>query len=124
MYYYYFDQHPEYSEDSEKFGYGSPHGQEVAYVFRNLDQNNPDLSTSDYSISEAMGTYWTNFTKYGNPNDDTLPEWPEFSEENPKVMYFKQTPHVGPVPSEASLNVLNNYFEWRRSDEGVKWVNE
>ena len=124
VYYYYFDQHPAYSEDSEKFGYGSPHGQEVAYVFQNLDQNNPDLSTSDYSISEAMGTYWTNFTKYGNPNGDTLPKWPAFSEENPEVMYFKQTPHVGPVPSEASLNVLNNYFEWRRSDEGVKWVNE
>lgn len=124
VYYYYFDQHPEYPKDSGKFGYGSPHGQEVAYVFQNLDQNNPDLSASDHSISEAMGTYWTNFTKYGNPNGDTLPEWPAFSEENPKVMYFEQTPHVGTVPSEASLNVLNNYFEWRRSDEGLKWVNE
>ncbi len=124
VYYYYFDQHPEYPEDSPKFGYGSPHGQEVAYVFQNLDQDNPDLSVSDSAISEAMGTYWTNFTKYGNPNGNTLPEWPAFSEDNPNVMYFEQTPHVGPVPSEASLNVLNNYFEWRRSDEGVKWVNE
>tara|TARA_R110000868_G_scaffold14075_7_gene65747 strand:+ start:8745 stop:10316 length:1572 start_codon:yes stop_codon:yes gene_type:complete len=124
VYYYYFDQHPEYSEGSPKFGYGSPHGQEVAYVFQNLNQDNPDLSASDSSISEAMGTYWTNFTKYGNPNGDTLPEWPEFSEDNPKVMYFQQTPYVGPVPSEASLNALNNYFEWRRSGEGENWANQ
>ncbi|MDC6387457.1 carboxylesterase family protein [Maribacter sp. PR1] len=124
VYYYYFDQHPEYPGDSPKFGYGSPHGQEVAYVFQNLDENNPDLSTSDKDISEAMGSYWTNFTKYGNPNGDNLPNWPVFSEHNPKVMYFEQEPHVGPVPSEASLNVLDNYFRWRRSDEGENWVNQ
>lgn len=124
VYYYYFDQHPEYPKDSEQFGYGSPHGQEVAYVFQNLEQNNPNLSASDRAISEAMGTYWTNFTKFGNPNGDNLPKWPAFSEDNPKVMYFEKEPHVGPVPSEASLNVLDNYFEWRRSDEGENWVNQ
>lgn len=124
VYYYYFDQHPEYLENSPKFGYGSPHGQEVAYVFQNLDPGNIDLSSSDSAISEAMGTYWTNFTKYGNPNGDNLPDWPAFNEENPKVMYFEQKPHVGAVPSEASLNVLDNYYEWRRSDEGENWVNQ
>ncbi len=54
----------------------------------------------------------------------TFQNWPAFSEDNPKVMYFEQEPHVGPVPSEASLNVLDNYFEWRRSDEGENWVNQ
>ncbi|HEA22261.1 hypothetical protein LCGC14_1160320 [marine sediment metagenome] len=124
VYYYYFEQHPDYAEDSPKFGYGSPHGQEVAYVFNNLDYTNPELSESDESISEAMATYWTNFTKYGNPNGDNLVEWPAFSTENPEVMYFEQTPHVGPVPSEASLKVLDTYFEWRRSDAGGTWVKQ
>ena len=36
-YYYYFDQHPDYPADSPKAGYGSPHGQEVAYVFEHLN---------------------------------------------------------------------------------------
>src|SRR5690606_30376002 len=36
-YFYYFDQHPDYPEDSPRFGYGSPHGQDVAYVFMNLE---------------------------------------------------------------------------------------
>ncbi len=121
VYYYYFDQHPTYPEDSPKFGHGSPHAQEVPYVFQNLDQDNPEVTESDSAISEAMATYWTNFTKHGNPNGDHLPEWPAFRKDNPEVMYFEQTPHLGAVPSETSLKVLDTYFEWRRSPEGEQW---
>jgi len=28
-------------------------------------------------------------------------------------MYFAQTPHVGPVPDEKPLEVLEQYFRWR-----------
>ena len=122
VYYYYFDQHLDYPEDSPKYGYGSPHGQEVPYVFQNLDTDNAEITPSDIAISEAMGTYWTNFTKHGDPNGEGLPQWPAFSKTNPEVMYFEQKPHLGPVPSEASLQILDNYFEWRRSPEGEKWV--
>ena len=122
VYYYYFDQHPEYPEDSPQYGYGSPHGQDVAYVFMHLDPANPQTSKSDLEISEAMGTYWTNFAKYGHPNGDGVPHWPVFSNENPQVMYLGPTPHTGPVPSEKSLKVLDAYFEWRRSPEGQDWA--
>ena len=44
VFYYYFDQHPEYPEDSPRFGYGSPHGQDVAYVFQHLDPSNPQTT--------------------------------------------------------------------------------
>ncbi len=123
VFYYYFDQHPDYPEDSPRYGYGSPHGQDVAYVFMNLDPSNPQISQSDLDISEAMGTYWTNFAKYGNPNGEGVPEWPAFSDKNPDVMYLTgPTPFKGPVPSAKSLEVLNNYFEWRRSPEGEAWA--
>jgi para-nitrobenzyl esterase len=122
VYYYYFDQHPDYPNDSPRYGYGSPHGQEVAYVFAHLDPSNPQTTKSDLVISEAMATYWTNFTKYGNPNGDGMPEWPAFSDENPVLMYFSQTPHTGPVPSIESLKMLDSYFQWRRSAEGQAWV--
>jgi len=118
VFYYYFDQHPEYPEDSPRFGYGSPHGQDVAYVFMHLDPSNPQTSKSDLEISEAMGTYWTNFAKYGDPNGDGVPVWPAFSDMNPEVMYFGPTPHTGPVPSAESLKVLDAYFKWRRTPEG------
>ena len=122
VFYYYFDQHPEYPADSPRYGYGSPHGQEVAYVFQNLDTAKPDITKSDIEISEAMGTYWTNFAKYGDPNGTGSPNWPAFSDEQPVVMHFNKTPHIGTVPSAESLQVLDNYFKWRRTTTGDAWA--
>ena len=121
-YLYYFDQHPDYPKDSPQYGYGSPHGQEVAYVFEHLDASKPGVTKTDLNISNAMATYWTNFAKYGNPNGKGVPEWEAFSDANPAAMYFSQTPHMGPVPSEKSLKVLDEYFKWRRSPEGEAWA--
>jgi para-nitrobenzyl esterase len=119
VYYYYFDQHPDFPEDSPRYGYGSPHGQDVAYVFMHV---NPD-NDSDVALSEAIGTYWTNFAKYGNPNGEGVPVWPTFSDENPEVMYLTgPTPFLGSVPSAESLEVLDDYFEWRRTPEGTEWA--
>lgn len=122
VFYYYFDQHPDYPVGSPRYGYGSPHGQDVAYVFEHLNPSNPQTTKTDLEISDAMSTYWTNFAKYGNPNGKGVPEWPAFSDKNPVVMYFSQTPHTGPVPGAKSLEVLDAYFKWRRSPEGEAWA--
>jgi len=122
VYFYYFDQHPDYPENSSQFDHGSPHAQDVPYVFQHLDPSNPQTTKSDLEISEAMGTYWTNFAKNGNPNGEGVLEWPAFSDANPVVMYLGPTPHTGPVPSAESLEVLNGYFEWRRTPEGEAWA--
>jgi para-nitrobenzyl esterase len=122
VFYYYFDQHPDYPKDSPKFGFGSPHGQDVAYVFKHLDASKPETTKTDLEISEAMATYWTNFAKFGDPNGKGVPVWPAFSDANPKLMYFSQTPHIGPVPSAESLKVLDAYFKWRRTPEGEDWA--
>jgi len=121
-FYYYFDQHPDYPENSPRFGYGSPHGQDVAYVFKHIDPNNSQTTKTDLEISEAMAAYWTNFAKYGDPSGERVPAWPAFSDVNPVVMYFSQTPHIGPVPSVESLKTLDAYFTWRRSPEGEAWA--
>lgn len=117
-YYYYFDQHPDYPEGSPNAGRGSPHGQDVNYVFLHLDPNSPQTTKSDLEISEAMATYWVNFAKRGDPNGEGVPVWPAFSDRQPQVMYFNKTPHPGPVPSADSLKVLDGYFAWRRTLEG------
>jgi para-nitrobenzyl esterase len=117
-YLYYFDQHPDYPKDSPRYGSGSPHGQDVAFVFMHLDSSNFGTTKSDLEISEAMGTYWTNFAKYGNPNGEGSVYWPAFDEGKASVMYLQQKPQIGSVPSLESLKVLDNYFKWRRSPEG------
>jgi para-nitrobenzyl esterase len=122
VFYYYFDQHPEYPESSPRAGYGSPHGMEIAYVFQHLNTSNPLNTKTDPEISEAMATYWTNFAKFGDPNGKGVPAWPTFSDTNPVVMYFNQTPHTGPVPDAESLKVLDAYFAWRRTPEGEAWA--
>lgn len=123
VYFYYFDQHPERPEDSPQFDHGTPHGVDVPYVFMHINPENPQTSESDLAISEIMGTYWTNFAKYGQPNGEGVPEWPAFSEENPDVMYLTgPTPFVGEVPSIESLQVLDEYFKWRRTPEGKEWA--
>ncbi|HYQ56301.1 MAG TPA: carboxylesterase family protein [Draconibacterium sp.] len=116
-YLYYFDQHPEYPEDHPRYGYGSPHGQDIAYVFKHVRSQ----EESDQALSEAMATYWTNFAKTGDPNGEGVPEWKPYSDEAPNVMYLTgPTPFMGPVPSRESLEVLDDYFEWRRTPEGAE----
>ena len=122
VFYYYFDQHPEYPEGSPRAGYGSPHGMDVAYVFQHLNPSNPQITKTDLEISEAMSTYWVDFARRGDPNGEGVPAWPAFSDSNPVVMYFGQTPHAGPVPSAESLKVLDAYFAWRRTPEGEAWA--
>jgi para-nitrobenzyl esterase len=121
-FYYYFDQHPDYPADSPQADRGSPHGQDVAYVFQHLNSSNPQITKTDFEISEAMAAYWTNFAKNGDPNGNDVPVWPAFSDENPVVMHFNKTPHTGPVPSAESLRSLDTYFAWRRTPEGDAWA--
>jgi para-nitrobenzyl esterase len=122
VFYYYFDQHPDYPADSPRAGYGSPHGQDVAYVFKHLAPNSPQAIKGDAELSEAMATYWANFAKYGDPNGSGLPKWPVYTTAKPEVMYLCPTLHAGPVPSIESLKVLDSYFEWRRTPEGDTWA--
>lgn len=119
VYLYHFDQHPDYPSTSPRYGSGSPHGQDVAYVFKHLG---PNSTQDDQAISEAMATYWTNFAKSGDPNQAGMPIWPTFSDQKPNVMYFNKVPKVGTVPSLESLKVLDSYFEWRRTPEGEAWA--
>jgi len=122
VYYYYFDQHPIPPKGFPLYGFGSPHGQEVAYVFEHLNASDHHVTKSDLKISQDMATYWTNFAKYGNPNGKGVSQWEAFSDKHPEVMYFSQTPHMGTVPSAKSLKVLDAYFKWRLTSEGEVWA--
>jgi para-nitrobenzyl esterase len=120
-YLYYFDQHPDFPVGSEHEGFGAWHGREVVYAFGHMDMiHNETASASDRVISDAMGTYWTNFAKYGNPNGKGIAEWPAFSSEHPQAMILAGTPHAGPVDNEEGLKALDAYFAWRRSPEGIR----
>lgn len=110
---YYFDQHT--GNDG-----GSPHGQEIQYVFQHINRPSQD---SDIPLMKAMGEYWTNFAKYGNPNGKGVPQWPVFNNDKPQAMHLTgPTPFAGAVQDEQAMKELDKYFAWRRTNEGKAWA--
>ena len=114
---YYFDQHPEYPVGSPRAGYGAPHAADLPYVFQHLGgPNRTEVTAGDRAISDTIATFWTNFTKHGDPNGEGLPVWPAFSEGDPKAMHFGGgAAQAGPVDNLDGLRALDTYFEWRRT---------
>jgi len=119
---YYFDQKQHPSPFSAFFkSDGAPHGSEIPYVFKHLDQNpGTQFTGEDKKLSEMMVTYWTNFAKNGNPNGPGLPEWPVFKDGEPTVLYLKSEPHTGPIPNLDKLTLMDNYFAWKRTSGDSK----
>jgi Carboxylesterase type B len=87
VYQYHFEQTPKY-EPGYKMGpfpaeeAGARHAGELEYVFGTLKLAQPEASWADddFKLSDAIGTYWTNFIKTGNPNKplNGLPDWPQY----------------------------------------------
>jgi para-nitrobenzyl esterase len=95
VYRYHFEQTPKYKPGS-KMGTlpaeeaGARHAGELEYVFGTLKLAQPESSWSDedLKLSDAIGTYWTNFIKTGNPNrpapgGNPLPNWPAYNSSTP-----------------------------------------
>ena len=64
---------------------GAFHGAEIFYAFGNIGKN-PHYTDIDYTLSETMMSYWTNFAKTGDPNGDGLPVWPTYTQEKDQHM--------------------------------------
>jgi hypothetical protein len=90
-----------------------------------LSAETTNRTSGNYGLLDMIaGLQWVrqNIAKRGDPNGEGIPAWPAFSNSNPQVMYFSQTPHPGPVPSAESVEVLDAYFAWRRTPEGEAWA--
>jgi para-nitrobenzyl esterase len=59
---------------------GAVHASDIPYAFGNL-AGIPGVAweAADWSLSDAMASYWTNFARTGNPNGGGLPEWPRYA---------------------------------------------
>ncbi len=68
---------------------GAVHASEISYVFGALGaMREVSWEPADLRLSDAMGTYWTNFAKTGDPSGRGLPEWPRYDAAGRQVMHL------------------------------------
>ncbi len=94
---------------------GAPHSDEIEYVFGTLDSRpGAKWRPEDRKLSDEMGRYWTNFARTGNPNGDSLPNWPTYNAAgNWQVMHLNATSEAKPDTQRARYLFLDK--EWGRA---------
>lgn len=84
---------------------GAFHASEIFFVF---GSHSPlaGLSDEDEALTEAMGVYWTNFAKTGNPNSGGLPDWPNYDPASDLWMTFNPSIEVTSGIRAEKLDIL------------------
>ena len=70
-------------------GYHSTyHAGEMVYAYNSFDKSGHSFAynQSDYDLGKTMIIYWSNFAKTGNPNSESVPNWPEYNVTDYKIM--------------------------------------
>jgi para-nitrobenzyl esterase len=88
-------------------------------VFANEDSRpgRAAWSAQDKALSNQLHSYWVNFARTGDPNGAGLPQWPAFAPGAPSVLQVGAETKVIPVPNDAQLAAVDDYFAWRRGSE-------
>ncbi|RYY03316.1 MAG: carboxylesterase family protein [Gammaproteobacteria bacterium] len=84
--------------------YGAFHTAEVGYVFNNLKFLNRPFEPVDQTLADVTSSYWVNFAKAGNPNQDSLPYWPEYEPTTSQIMLLNEKPAATTLPDKAALD--------------------
>ena len=67
---------------------GAFHCADLWYVFHSFVHSWRPFTSGDKDLSRRMVTYWTNFVKYGNPNNGPERKWTPYTDGNPEFMSF------------------------------------
>jgi carboxylesterase type B len=72
----------------------SAHGSELPYVFNTLGIASGRIEDVDRSLASLMSAAWYRFAATGDPNGDTLPEWPRYDRHLEINLEFGETVQV------------------------------
>ena len=97
IYTYYFDRAIPWPEHPE---FGAFHTSEVPYVFENLELTRHPYERIDQQVSDAVSSYWMNFSASGDPNGRSLAGWPAYARDAHKTMELGEK--TGSMPLTAT----------------------
>ncbi|MEI6469407.1 MAG: carboxylesterase family protein [Betaproteobacteria bacterium] len=93
---------------------GPHHGQEVHFVFGNLEApypgEKPIFDEADKKLSLAMIRYWISFAATGSPEGNGLNEWPQFDEVEERYLEFGDVIHQGQKWRKDKLDFMERFF--------------
>jgi para-nitrobenzyl esterase len=92
---------------------GANHACEIEYCMGNLPLVTDYAWTADdYKVSETMQSYFANFIKTGNPNDEGLPDWPAAlgSDPTPSVMILNTESKAVKAMQDARYEFLDKAY--------------
>jgi para-nitrobenzyl esterase len=92
---------------------GATHAAEIAYVFQRAA---PNWTAAERKLSESISDYWVNFARTGDPNGSGLPAWPAYAADAPNLLKLDTEPTVMPIPDPQRMEVLDQYYAWRREE--------
>ena len=84
-------------------------GKKIAFVFGKRVPLFPS-NDHDFLIRRIMGDYWVQLTKTVDPNVKGLPQWPAYSEEEPRNMLFGREIGAAPVERAAGYDIFEKYM--------------
>ena len=83
------------------------HASEIEYVFTVLFSKKLPWTKDDYTVSDVISSYWTNFAKTGNPNGPGLSFWPEYNKKDDyPVMHINSNSASSPDADRARYKFL------------------
>ena len=86
---------------------GAHHAAEIPFVF---DTHYLELNRAGKRLTDTMVAYWTNFAKYGNPNSDTIPEWPAYDTKTKRWMILDNEISVEADVRKEKLDAIENTY--------------
>jgi len=95
--------------------WGAYHASEIPYVFGTLRNRPWPFTEVDFTLSDRMSRYWSNFAISGDPNGKGLPAWTSYDPTNEPYLELGDTIQTKRHLLKPQLDFLEHAQQQRRS---------